>query len=91
MLVEVTGMNKKDPGIITFDGKVIEIFGFGHKHASRRIHINQVMMLIEEDKALNIGYSGGMILVSYTGGCDNMNELVETVKNASPNPDLILK
>jgi len=91
MLVEVIGMNNKDQGIITFDGKVIEIFGFGHKHASRRIHINQLKMLIKEDKALTIGYGGGMIMVSFNEGCDNMDELIETVINASPNPDLILK
>lgn len=36
-------MNKDEHGFfLALDGRVIEIFGFGHKHSSRRIHIDHL-------------------------------------------------
>lgn len=48
-MIEIKGKNKDVHGVLTFDGKVIEIFGFGHKHASRRFHIDQISLIMREN------------------------------------------
>jgi hypothetical protein len=91
LFIEVKGMNKKDRGILSFDGRVVEVFGFGHRHPSKRFHIDQINVIINEEKALTIGYGEGMIMVSYTEGCENMDEFIQSVNDASTNPDLVIK
>ena len=90
-MIEVKGMNKDQHGVLAFDGRVIEIFGFGHKHPSRRIHIDQLRAIIKENKGLSIAYEDGIIAIGYTEGCENMDEFIESVVSASPNPDLMVK
>jgi hypothetical protein len=90
-MIEVKGKNERDKGILTFDGKVIEIFGFGHKHASRRIHLDQVNVLLKENNGLTLGFGEGMISISFTEGCENIDELVDAVISESTNPDLVVK
>jgi hypothetical protein len=91
LVIEVKGMNKKDRGILSFDGRVVEVFGFGHRHPSKRFHIDQINLLINEDKALTIGYGEGMIMVAFTDGCENMDEFIQSINDASTNPDLVIK
>ncbi|MGZ7069121.1 MAG: hypothetical protein ACXVHT_12520 [Methanobacterium sp.] len=90
-MIEVKGKNKHSPGILTFDGDVLEIFGFGHKHASRRFHIDQISFLMKESNGLSIGYEVGLISISCTEGCENIDELIEAIVSASTNPDLVVK
>lgn len=90
-MIEVKGMNKDQHGVLAFDGRVIEIFGFGHKHASRRIHIDQLKAMIKEPNGLSIVYEDGIISIGYTEGCENMDEFIESLVSASPNPDLVVK
>lgn len=91
MLIEIKGMNKKDVGILSFDGRVVEVFGFGHKHPSKRFHIDQINLLIKEGNALTIGYGEGLIMISYTQGCEGMDDFVQAVIDASNNPELVIK
>ncbi|MBI5680547.1 MAG: hypothetical protein HZC47_06635 [Methanobacterium sp.] len=90
-MVEVKGKNKKSVGILTFDGNVLEIFGFAHKHASRRIHVDQIVGLIKENNGLTIGFGEGIISIFYTEGCENIDELINAIISASNNHDLIVK
>lgn len=87
-MLEVKGKNKDVHGVLTFDGRVIEVFGFGHKHASRRFHIDQISLLMKENNGLTIGYEDGIIAVFYTEGCENMDEFIGAIISASTNPDL---
>lgn len=91
MLIEVKGMNKDQHGVLTYDGRVIEIFGFGHKHASRRIHIDQLRGILKENNGLSIVYEDGIISIGYTEGCENIDEFIETLISESNNPDLMVK
>lgn len=90
-MIEVKGTNKHSHGVLTFDGKVVEVFGFGHKHASRRFHIDQISGLLKENSGLTIAYEDGMISISFTEGCENIGELIDAIISASNNPDLIIK
>ncbi|MGZ7117587.1 MAG: hypothetical protein ACXVHS_09100 [Methanobacterium sp.] len=90
-MLEVKGKNKDVHGVLTFDGKVIEVFGFGHKHASRRFHIDQISFLQKESNGLSIGYEVGLISIFCTEGCENIDELIEAIVSASTNPDLVVK
>lgn len=90
-MIEVKGKNKDSIGIITFDGKVLEIFGFGYKKPSRRMHIDQIIGILREPKGLTIGFGEGMISAPYTEGGENIDELIEAVRSASPNPDLDIR
>jgi hypothetical protein len=91
LIIEVKGMNNKDVGILSFDGRVVEVFGFGHNHPSKRFHIDQINLLIKEDKSLTIGYGEGLIIASFTEGCENIYDFIQAIKDASPNPDLMVK
>jgi hypothetical protein len=90
-MIEVKGMNKAEHGVLAFDGRVIEIFGFGHKHPSRRIHIDQLKAILKEPNGLSIVYEDGIMAIGYTEGCENMNELIDALISASPNPELVVK
>lgn len=90
-MIEVKGKYKKSQGILTFDGIVLEIFGFGHGHPSSRIHIDQITGLLKDSRGLTVGYGDGMMSASYTEGCENIDELIEAIRSASPNTDLDIK
>ncbi|EKQ55829.1 MAG: hypothetical protein B655_0063 [Methanobacterium sp. Maddingley MBC34] len=90
-MMEVKGMNKDQHGVLAFDGRVIEIFGFGHRGASQRIHIDQLKAIIKESNGLSIVYEDGIIAIGYTEGCENMGEFIESLVSTSNNPDLMVK
>ncbi len=95
-MIEVKGMNKDEHGVLTFDGNVIEIFGFGTRQVekvipSRRIHIDQLMGLVKEGDGYGIAYEGGVVYVHFTEGGENLEEFIESLVSASPNPDLVVK
>ena len=90
-MIEVKGKYKKSQGIISFDGRVLEIFGFGHGHPSSRFHIDQIIGLLKDSRGLTVGYGDGMMSASYTEGCENIDELIEAIKSASLNPDLDIR
>lgn len=90
-MIKVKGMFKNYLGVLTFDGDVIEIFGFRHQPNSERIHIDQVKTILKEPNGLSIVYDMGLIAVNCTEGCENMNEFIEALVSASPNPELEVK
>lgn len=90
-MIEVKGLNKENHGVLTFDGKVIEIFGFGHKHVSIRIHIDQVNLLMKGDNNLSIAFESGMIAISFTEGCENIDEFTDAIISHATNPNFTVK
>lgn len=55
----------------------------------RKFHIDQVSGLLKENNGL-IGYGTGLISISFTKGCENIDELIKAI-DASNNSDLIIK
>jgi hypothetical protein len=87
-MIEVIGKR----GLLTFDGRVIEIFGF-ERPESKRIHIQQLKKLEKKsDKGktnLFIYYDYGMRGIN-CDNCTNLDEFIAAVVAASDNPDLEL-
>lgn len=89
-MIEVTG--KK--GLLAFDGRVIEIFGFGRPE-SKRIHIQQIKKL---EKRSDNGKTNFFIYYDYgmrgitcdADECTNLDEFIDALVAASNNPDLEL-
>lgn len=46
---------------------------------------------MKDNNGLTVGFGEGMISASYTEGCENVDELIEAIKSASPNPDLDIR